>query len=152
MLDIGLMSVRHIPEVMDIEHRAYPWPWTEGMFLESLRSGHLCYVGQLQNRLVAYCVSYVAVQECHILNICVDPDVQSQGCGLQMLNHTLKAAHDLGAEESFLEVRPSNPAAIKLYEKRGYEYVGTRKNYYPAGDQREDALVYKLKLGAIAGK
>ncbi len=146
------MSTRHLPAVMDIEQRAYPWPWTEGMFLESLRNGHLCYVGLDDQQVKAYCVAYVAVQECHILNICVDPQSQGQGLGMAMLNYTLQAAHDLGAEDSFLEVRPSNDAAISLYKKRGYEQVGVRKNYYPAGEQREDALVFNLKLESCRAK
>lgn len=144
MMQIDVMSARHVPAVMSIENRAYPWPWTEGMFLDSLRSGYLCYVGVFENAVNAYCVAYVAAGECHILNICVDPNQQGKGYGLGMLNHTLQVAQDLGAEDTFLEVRPSNKAAVGLYCKVGFEQVGVRKNYYPAGEHREDALVYRL--------
>ena len=145
-MEIQLLTTKHLPQVMDVEIRAYPWPWTEGMFLESLRNGHLCHVGMVGEKVRSYCVAFVAVQECHILNICVDPETQRKGCGKQMSGHSLQAAKDLGAEQAFLEVRPRNSAAIALYENEGFVQVGVRKNYYPAGEQREDAWVYRLEL------
>lgn len=153
-MQIGLLSYRHLPQVMDIETRAYPWPWTEGMFADSLRSGHLCYLAserepglqQDLERALGYIIVLVAVGECHVLNVCVDPQQQGNGYGRRLLNHALNAAVDLGAEAAYLEVRASNETAIKLYESAGFERVGLRKQYYPAGDVREDALVYRLAL------
>ena len=145
-MHIGPFSFRHLPHILDIEHRAYTWTWTEGMFVDSLRSGHLCFLGSDQGRAIGYIIVYVAVGECHVLNVCVDPNEQGKGYGRQLLDYALAAAVDLGAEDAFLEVRASNQAAIALYEKMGFTQVGLRKQYYPAGDAREDALVYRRPL------
>jgi ribosomal-protein-alanine N-acetyltransferase len=145
-LSIGLMSFSLLPQVLDIEQRAYRWPWTEGMFVDSLRSGHLCYVVRRDDTIVGHLIAYVAVGECHILNICIDPDAQGNGFGRMLLEYGLRAGIDLGAENAFLEVRVSNQAAIVLYERIGFQQVGLRKQYYPDGDGREDALVYLLEL------
>ncbi|MEZ5505322.1 MAG: ribosomal protein S18-alanine N-acetyltransferase [Gammaproteobacteria bacterium] len=143
------MTEALLPAVMDIEARAYPWPWTEGMFRDSLNSGYLCHVLADAGQLLGYTVIYVAVGECHILNICVEPDKHGLGLGRMLLRHALECAVDLGAEQSFLEVRPSNVSAIRLYESMGYLQVGRRRDYYPAGDTREDALVYQLDLQGL---
>lgn len=148
-MQFQLMTEALLPAVMDIEARAYPWPWTEGMFRDSLNSGYLCHVLADAGQLLGYTVIYVAVGECHILNICVEPDKHGLGLGRMLLRHALECAVDLGAEQSFLEVRPTNTAAIRLYESMGYVQVGRRKDYYPAGDVREDALVYLLDLQGL---
>lgn len=145
-----LMSEALLPAVMEIEQRAYQWPWTEGMFRDSLNSGYLCHVLVDAGQLLGYTVIYVAVGECHILNICVEPECHGRGLGRMLLRHALECAIDHGAAQSFLEVRPSNTAAIRLYESMGFVQVGRRKEYYPAGEQREDALVYQLDLEGLA--
>lgn len=143
------MTEALLPAVMDIEARAYRWPWTEGMFRDSLDSGYFCHVLADAGQLLGYTVISVAVGECHILNICVEPDRQGQGLGRLLLRHALEYASDHGAEQAFLEVRPSNPPAIRLYESMGFIQVGARKGYYPAGEIREDALVYQLDLQGL---
>lgn len=148
-MQFQLMTEALLPAVMDIEERAYSWPWTEGMFRDSLNSGYLCHVLADAGQLLGYTVIYVAVGECHILNICVEPDKHGLGLGRMLLRHALECAVDLGAEQSFLEVRPSNVSAIRLYESMGYVQVGRRRDYYPAGDTREDALVYQLDLQGL---
>jgi len=148
-MQIGLLSFSHLPQVMDIETEAYPWPWTEGMFADSIRSGHLCYLASEGDRALGYIVAYVAAGECHILNVCVDPTEQGNGLGRKLLRYALGVALDLGANEAFLEVRVSNDPAIGLYEATGFEVVGVRPRYYPADDGREDALVYRLELSTL---
>ncbi|WP_198043275.1 ribosomal protein S18-alanine N-acetyltransferase [Ketobacter nezhaii] len=148
-MQFQLMSFSHLPLVMEIEQQAYPWPWTEGMFVDSLRNGHLCYVALEEGVLVGYAILYVAVGECHILNICVSPRRQNQGLGQKLLEYVLAASVDHGAEKALLEVRPSNVAAVALYQRAGFEQVGVRKDYYPAGSEREDALVFTLPLGRV---
>ena len=145
-----LMHEGHLSSVMEIEERAYPWPWTIGMFRDSLNSGYLCHVLVDAGQLLGYTIIYAAVGECHILNICVEPEKQGKGIGRMLLRHALECAIDHGAEQAFLEVRPSNAPAINLYESMGFIQVGVRKEYYPAGEQREDALVYQLDLGGLA--
>ncbi|MFZ5605410.1 MAG: ribosomal protein S18-alanine N-acetyltransferase [Pseudomonadota bacterium] len=149
-MQFQLMTEGLLPAVMDIEERAYRWPWTEGMFRDSLNSGYLCHVLADSGQLLGYTVIYVAVGESHILNICVEPDKQGLGIGRMLLRHALECAVDHGAEQAFLEVRPSNLPAIGLYESMGFVQVGLRKEYYPAGDAREDALVYQADLAGFS--
>ena len=145
-MQFDVLGFRHLPQVLAIESRAYPWPWTEGMFVDSIRNGHLCFCVSDQQTLIGYIILSVAVGECHVLNVCVDPNHQGKGIGCKLLDHGFRAAADLGAESVFLEVRVSNAAAIALYERYGFQPVGRRPNYYPAGEQREDALVYRYPL------
>lgn len=140
------MSTAHLSDVMDIEIRAYPFPWTEAMFADSMRSGYLCHVLADAGQLLGYTVTYVAVGELHILNICIEPAKQGLGLGRMLLRHALEIGADLGADQAFLEVRPSNDAAINLYESMGFITVGVRPDYYPADTGREDALVYQMDM------
>ena len=149
-MQFQLMNEALLPAVLEVEQRAYPWPWTEGMFRDCLGSGYLCHVLVDAGQLLGYTVIMVAVGECHILNICIEPEQHGKGLGRMMLRHALETAIDHGAEHSYLEVRPSNIAAIRLYESMGYRQIGVRKDYYPAGDTREDALVYQLDLLGLA--
>lgn len=84
----------------------------------------------------------VAAGESHILNICVHADYQSMGLGRCLLEHLIELALERDVNMTFLEVRPSNFAAIKLYLDLGFNEIGTRRNYYPAKVGREDALVF----------
>ncbi|MFI3177939.1 MAG: ribosomal protein S18-alanine N-acetyltransferase, partial [Methylococcaceae bacterium] len=87
----------------------------------------------------------IAVGEAHILNISVDPVEKNQGIGRKMLENLIDVARGR-AETVFLEVRPSNTAAIALYEDVGFNEIGVRKGYYPAENGREDAIMLALTL------
>jgi ribosomal-protein-alanine N-acetyltransferase len=84
--------------------------------------------------------------EAHILNICIREDLRGGGLGRRLMLYLIDRARGAGMQDAFLEVRPSNPNAIALYESLGFVRVGTRKGYYQAHQGREDALVYKLIL------
>ncbi|HSW70998.1 MAG TPA: GNAT family N-acetyltransferase, partial [Gammaproteobacteria bacterium] len=84
--------------------------------------------------------------ESHLLNVAVHPNFQHQGFGSQLLQHALVAARLVGALVIYLEVRESNKHAIALYQKMGFLHVGTRENYYPAFNGRENGLIYARKL------
>jgi ribosomal-protein-alanine N-acetyltransferase len=91
----------------------------------------------------------MAVGEAHIMNICVDPEVQKQGVGSKLLENMIKLANKK-AETIFLEVRPSNKIAISLYKKRGFNEIGIRKGYYPsANGSKEDAVMLALDLVSL---
>ena len=135
------MSYEDIGLVMDIEKYAYEFPWSETIFQDCLRVGYCCWVLERDEILVAYGVMSVAVGESHILNLCVHPAYQSLGLGKMLLTHLLDLAKQHNANMTFLEVRPSNFAAIKLYLDAGFDEIGLRRNYYPARIGREDALI-----------
>ncbi|MCG8378082.1 MAG: ribosomal protein S18-alanine N-acetyltransferase [Proteobacteria bacterium] len=136
------MQEEDLQNVLAIETRAYDFPWTKTIFQDCLRVGYCCWVLERDNQLIAYGVMSVAVGESHILNLCVHPDYQSLGIGRTLLLHLLEVAHEHNVDMTFLEVRPSNFAAIKLYLDAGFDEIGTRRNYYPAKIGREDALIF----------
>ncbi len=135
-----------LPAVLEIERASYPFPWSQGIFEDCLRSGYLCWGSWEQDRLKAYAVATVAVGECHLLNICVAPSARRGGAARALLEWVFQQAWELGAEKVLLEVRVSNRGAISLYEGMGFVRSGCRKNYYPNGEQREDALLFDKKL------
>ncbi len=132
--------------VMEIETRAYDFPWTEGIFRDCLRVGYCCWCYENEHTLLGYGVMSAAAGESHILNLTVRPESQRQGIGSLLLRHFQRLARRHGADTLMLEVRPSNRGAIRLYEKLGFNEVGVRPNYYPAEDGREDALLLALNL------
>lgn len=136
------MSVELLPQVLEIERRAYPFPWTESIFRDCLKAGYSAWVLMDEHGTMAgYGFMSMAVDEAHVLNLCVDPAHQRCGHGHRLLKHLMKLARAAGATIVLLEVRKSNRPAILLYESMGFQRLGVRKNYYPAVDGREDALV-----------
>jgi len=141
------LDAARLEQVLHIEQRAYPHPWTRGNFMDALRSGYHARVLLAGEELLGYYVAMQGVDEVHLLNITVSPDFQRQGWGRVMLDALALWARSLGAQWLWLEVRVSNTRAIAIYEAHGYRRVGLRKNYYPAGHgQREDAVVMSLRL------
>ena len=132
--------------VMEIESRAYDFPWTQGIFRDCLRVGYCCWCYEIDGLIQGYGVMSVAAGESHILNISVRPESQRQGIGSKLMKHFLQLARRHDADTVMLEVRPSNKLAIKLYEKLGFNEIGVRRNYYPAHRGREDALLLALSL------
>lgn len=135
-----------IGEILSIEHSAYTHPWSDMIFQDCLRVGYCCWVMISEIGIIAYGVMSVGAGECHILNLCVKPDVQNMGYGGLMLGHLLDIARKHSADMAFLEVRPSNRNAIKLYHRAGFDEVGVRRNYYPHFIGREDALIMARSL------
>ena len=132
--------------VMEIESRAYDFPWTQGIFRDCLRVGYCCWCYEIDGLIQGYGVMSVAAGESRILNISVRPESRRQGIGSKLMKHFLQLARRHDADTVMLEVRPSNKLAIKLYEKLGFNEIGVRRNYYPAHQGREDALLLALSL------
>lgn len=132
--------------VMEIEQLGYPQPWTRGIFHDCLRVGYLCQVLEIDGRIHAYGVMSSGGGEAHVLNLCVRRQSQRQGLGRLMLRQLVESARRLHVDLVLLEVRPSNRAALALYESVGFSEVGLRKNYYPAKGGREDALIMALSV------
>ena len=135
-----------VDAVMEVERRAYPFPWTRGIFLDCLRVGHAGRVLERDGRLLGYAMLSIAAEEAHVLNVCVDPQCQSRGLGRQLLRELVAEARRQRAVRVFLEVRPSNAQAIALYHSEGFNEIGRRPRYYPADNGREDALVMAMEL------
>jgi ribosomal-protein-alanine N-acetyltransferase len=140
------MREEDLDAVMEIERRAYPFPWTRGIFRDCLRAGYPAWVLEAGGRLAGYGLLSVAAGEAHILNVCADPSLPRRGYGRRLLRALLQQARGRGAQRVFLEVRPSNGAAIALYDAEGFNEIGRRPRYYPAANGREDAIVMALEL------
>lgn len=140
------MCEQDLPAIMAIELASYAHPWSEALFISCLEGGYINRVLLLGEQIVGYLCLAVAVGEAHVLNVCSAPAMRRRGVARHLLLTLFREAEALGAEQVFLEVRPSNVNAVGLYEALGFEQVGVRKNYYPASQGREDALVYRLNL------
>ncbi len=140
------MREADLDAVMEIERRAYPFPWTHGIFRDCLRADYPAWVLHDERRMLGYGVLSIAAGEAHVLNLCIDPAVQGGGHGRRLLRALLKLAQGHGAQRVFLEVRPSNPHAIALYHGEGFNEIGRRPRYYPAHVGREDAIVMAKEL------
>jgi [ribosomal protein S18]-alanine N-acetyltransferase len=132
-----------LPQVIAIERRAFPTPWSLAMFvLELSKPSSICLAatqadGSRSGRLLGYTICSRYADVWHVMNIAVDPPQRRRGIGTALLTALIDQA---GPGESYtLEVRPSNPGAIALYERFGFRSAGTRPRYYR--DTGEDALI-----------
>ena len=142
------MDESWLPQVMDVERRAYAFPWTDGIFRDCLKVGYSAWVvTSPDDEVLAYAVMSMAVGEAHVLNLCVEPAYHQQGIGRFVLTHLQQVARAANMELMLLEVRKSNAAAIALYQRAGFHKLGVRKAYYPAHQGSEDALLLGYNLG-----
>ena len=140
------MFRQDLDAVLEIELRAYPFPWTRGIFEDCLQAAYPAWVLADGDTITGYAVLSVAAGEAHVLNICVEPRRQGQGHGRRLLHALFHLARGRGAERLFLEVRPSNRGALALYHAEGFNEIGRRPRYYPAHGGREDAIVMAMEL------
>jgi len=144
--DIRPMHDLDVPVVVAIERAAYQFPWSEGIFRDCLRVGYVCRVVEMGGELVGYGIMSIGAGEAHVLNVCIRDDHRGRGLARKILLYLLDRARIAGMCEAFLEVRPSNTAAARLYHSLGFEQVGIRRGYYQATGGREDAAVLRRML------
>jgi ribosomal-protein-alanine N-acetyltransferase len=144
------MTLADLEDVLSIESRAYAFPWSRGIFSDCLNAGHDCRVLCRDTELVGHAVLSTAAGESHLLNVCINRDLQGSGYGRLFVRHLIMRAGLLGAGVMFLEVRPNNKVALALYESLGFAQVGRRPDYYPGELGREDALVLALDIESLA--
>ena len=161
------MTEADLDAVCELEKSAYAHPWSRKHFADSLSAGYPAVLllgeplpgervpprrpdGQV---LLGYLVAMPGVDEVHLLNITVAPTHQRQGWARFLLDALCLWSRGQGAQWLWLEVRASNTPAQTLYTGYGFQQVGIRKGYYPAGQfQREDAVVMSLSLVADAAR
>lgn len=144
--ELRTMQPDDLQAVVGIEIRAYEFPWTLGIFRDCIKAGYQCLVLVRGGDPVGYGVLSIAANEAHVLNVAVAPEEQGGGHGKRLMKRLIDLARWHRAERVFLEVRPSNPRAIALYDQLGFNEIGRRPNYYPAKKGREDAIVMALEL------
>ena len=147
--EIRRLSYQDLPQVIAIERRVFPTPWSIAMFvLELSKQSGICLAAICEGRLVGYliCSRYDTVW--HVMNVAVDSDHQHRGLASAMLAELYERVGDVRARFT-LEVRRSNGVAIHLYEREGFRAAGTRRRYYQ--DNGEDALVMWRTPATLAG-
>jgi ribosomal-protein-alanine N-acetyltransferase len=142
-ITIRSIGFSDLPQVVAIERRSYPTPWSPAMFVLELSKPSSISLGAVLpdhrrgRHLAGYVVCSRYADVWHVMNVAVDPPVRRRGVASALLESMIEHA---GAEDPFtLEVRPSNAGAIALYERFGFRAAGTRPRYYH--DTGEDALI-----------
>lgn len=130
-----------LSRLVAIENAVHVAPWAEETFKSCLQAHCVGWVVEVEQKVMAFVLITFSMDECHILNICVDHPYQHQGYGRQLLTQVLTYAKSKKLNLVYLEVRQSNTRAIQLYQKMGFELIGERKGYYPTVAGREDALI-----------
>jgi ribosomal-protein-alanine N-acetyltransferase len=140
------MTLEDVREVERIERAVYAYPWSAGNFRDSLSAGYRCLVCRLDGALAGYAVQMYVIDEAHLLNITIAPARQQRGHGTRLMRWLMQEARSRNMTTLFLEVRPSNTGAQTLYSRMGFAQVAVRRDYYPAPNGREDALIFKTQL------
>ena len=131
-----------IDDLLAIEEAAFTNPWTRAMYEAEMENTGVsyCFLARDQERRpVGFCSFWRVVDELHINNLAVLPELRRAGIGTQLLEFVLKTGAELGARRATLEVRRSNDPARVLYERFGFAVAGVRAAYY--SKPVEDALV-----------
>lgn len=141
------MTEADLPQVMTIEPRAYSHHWSETIFKDSMKNeaNHLVVMHDA-NHFLGYAVFSVVFEDAQLLNITVAPEFTGKGLGHELLDYVIRMCGVQGAESLYLEVRPSNAPANRLYQSKGFKSISIRKNYYPSSGGREDGIVMGLSL------
>jgi ribosomal-protein-alanine N-acetyltransferase len=145
-MQLRAMAETDLAAVVEIERRVYPFPWTAGIFSDCLRVGYHCTILEVDFVLVGYGIIASGAGEAHLLNVCVREEFRNRGFGRVLLANLTDLAAKSGATVVFLEVRPANTAAIRLYEAMGFRQSGLRQGYYQSASGREDALVMRRSV------
>ena len=132
-------------DILEIERTSFPLPWDSNSFsMEVGRSISHLWVSVTDEVLVGYICFWIFANEIHLMNVAVHPEWREKGLGEGLLCKMIEVGVCRGAKSAWLEVRPSNLAAISLYEKAGFNEVGLRPRYYK--ETNEDAIIMSLHL------
>jgi len=140
------MTVTDLDAVVAAESRIHPFPWTRGNFSDSLAAGHGAWLAREEGQMIGYALMMQAVDEVHLLNISILPEIQRGGRGSALLNHLVDWARAHAAKRMLLEVRPGNVAGQRFYKLNGFVEIGRRRDYYQTHEGREDAIVMARDL------
>jgi [ribosomal protein S18]-alanine N-acetyltransferase len=141
---IDAMIENDLPEVLEIERASFTMPWSEISFFNQIKNPRcISKVARVEGRIAGYICASRLIDEGHILTFAVHPEHRKLGIASALITEMLDHLKDEGCRFIFLEVRASNEAARRMYEKFGFREIGTRKNYYVS--PVEDAVLMVLK-------
>ena len=138
-------------QIMAVETACHEHPWSANTMLSCLHGRYFNVALSEGERLVGFFIVERAGPDFTLMDICIHPDFQGQGLAKQLMAELVAQAKQQQAEHIFLEVRASNHTAIGLYKSVGFVETGVRKNYYPKGAEREDAILMMLANITPAG-
>ncbi len=144
------MTIRKMHEndaeiVAKIESDIFSTPWSEKDFSDAVKNeSNLYLVSEESEKISGYCGLWISYECADLCNMAVVKSQRGQGTGYLLLEESFRQCIERGVERIILEVRSSNEAARHLYEKTGFNYISTRKNYYK--NPCEDALIMEKKL------
>ena len=137
---IRLMQAADVAAVAKIETQVQSHPWTFKQFEDAVTAYQSTVIEQA-GKIVGFCILQPVLDEANLLLMAIDPAQQGKGLGYQLLDASIALLKN-NPVQIFLEVRESNTAAIKLYEKSGFHQIDLRKNYYPhVNGSREHAII-----------
>lgn len=134
--EFRFLDGNQLDQIYEIEQKVYPEPWSRNLMYESLEAPMTHAKGLFLDQvgLVGYGIYQVVFSEGHLLNIAVDPQWQRKGFGEKLLFELMNDVKGRGGSSFFLEVRPSNEPARKMYEKNGFRSLMVREKYYSDGE------------------
>lgn len=140
------MRLEHLDQVLEIEKASFPTPWSRDAFKgEILQNDFARYIVAVSdNAVIGYGGMWIILDEAHITNVAVRPDLRGRSIGKVLMMEIIRQAVMKGANSMTLEVRPSNKPARKLYHSLGFKERGLRKRYY--SDTNEDAIIMWKEL------
>ncbi len=139
------MRPEDLPEVLSIERVSFSTPWSAILFMNEIyKPLSVSKVVRSKGEIVGYICADQVLDEGHILNVTVHPEHRRRGVAMQMVTHVIGLLAERACKTIFLEVRMSNHAALRMYEKSGFKMVTIRKQYYAAPE--EDAAIMKLDI------
>lgn len=139
------MREEHVAQVAALERICFSDPWSEASIMAELHNPLSTWlVSEEDGTVTGYIGAQSVPPEADVMNLAVAPDSRRRGVGTLLLGAMTELLHSRGIEALFLEVRPSNSAAIALYERHGFVQVGRRPKYYV--NPTEDALILRKEL------
>ena len=145
MAEIVPVSQWMLDRIVEIEREAFSASWSKAGFQAELENKDSVFYAAIRGEsVVGFCVLRCLGEEGELFNIAVSPALRGQGIGGALLDHVLMEGARRGVKTVFLEVRKGNVAAQRLYLSRGFQPVGTRKNYYD--EPTEDAVLMQCRI------
>ncbi len=147
MNNISILTPADLPRALEIEQASHAFPWTEKTLASNQGERYLNLKIMHNDVMAGFAITQIVLDEATLFNIAIDPAFQRQGLGRALLEDVIQQIEKKDVFTLWLEVRASNARAIALYESLGFNEVSIRRNYYPAAQGREDAIMMALPLG-----
>lgn len=147
MNKISILTPADLSRAFQIEQASHAFPWSEKTLASNQGERYLNLKMMQGDIMAGFAITQIVLDEATLFNIAIDPAFQRQGLGRALLEDLLQELEERDVVTLWLEVRASNAGAIALYEALGFNEVSIRRNYYPAAQGREDAIMMALLLG-----